>query len=189
MHIAKMQAAAKEADLVDMSEFAPSIALDIRYATPNNFTKQQVYNAPRCLLRREVAKRVQEVQAALAQQGKGLKLFDCYRPPAAQQKFWDLVPDERYVSNPAKGSRHTKGTAVDLTIVDAQGNEVEMPLAFDDFTERAHREGNGASETAQANMKLLESLMVKQGFEPLPTEWWHFDLQGWRGYSDINIDL
>lgn len=176
-------------DLVDMSTYNPRIILDIRYATVDNFTGQKVYNTARCLLRKEVAEHLNHIQSQLEERGLGLKLLDCYRPPKAQQKFWELVPDERYVSNPAKGSRHTKGTAVDLTLVDNKGTELEMPSAFDDFTERAHRNSNSASELAQKNMKLLEQFMKSENFEPLPTEWWHFDLKGWREYTDLDIDI
>lgn len=176
-------------ELVDIKEVNSHVVLDMRYATTNNFVGQKVYKTGRCLLRSEVAERLNRVQVALESRGLGIKVFDCYRPPAAQQRFWEIMPDERYVSNPAKGSRHTKGTAVDLTIIDDKGAELEMPSAFDDFTQRAHRNDNGASQLANQNMKLLEDLMSQQGFEGLPTEWWHFDLKNWRNYNDFNLDL
>jgi D-alanyl-D-alanine dipeptidase len=104
-----------------------------------------------------------------------LKVYDCYRPPEVQKKFWALVPDERYVANPVKGSKHSLGAAVDLTLVDRRGRELEMPTRYDDFTERAHRDYMKLPRRAIRNRALLREVMVRHGFVPLPTEWWHFD--------------
>jgi D-alanyl-D-alanine dipeptidase len=109
-------------------------------------------------------------------------MYDCYRPLSVQKKFWALVPDERYVANPAKGSRHNRGMAVDLTVVDREGRELAMPTPYDDFTERAHRDFMNLSPEQLRNRELLEKVMVKHGFEPFPTEWWHFDFKGWEAY-------
>lgn len=175
------------AGLVDITKAAPDVRLDIRYATPNNFTHVTVYPAARCYLRADVAARLARVQAALEKQGLGLKVFDCYRPFSIQKKFWALVPNEDWVAKPVEkdgkpvtGSKHNRGAAVDLTLVDAKGNEVPMPSGFDDFTAKARRDYTGSSAEALANSKLLEAAMVKEGFEPLPTEWWHFDGPGWQ---------
>jgi len=176
--------------LVDPTLLDPSILIDIRYATPANFTGVAVYPVARCLLRRDVAERLLRVQRALRREGVGVKLWDCYRPFSVQLRFWKLVPDPRYVAEPVvrdgrpvAGSKHNRGAAVDLTLVDGLGRELEMPSAYDDFTERAHRDFAGASEKARRNAGRLEAAMVAEGFLPLPTEWWHFDGPGWEAYD------
>lgn len=163
-------------DFVDIARLDASIRVDLRYATANNFTGQAVYPpSARCYLRARVAQRLQAVQRELSTQRLGLKVFDCYRPLSVQRRFFALVPDERYVANPSKGSRHNRGAAVDLTLVDAAGAEQPMPTSFDDFSERAHRDFMALPNEAIANRARLEAAMTHQGFVPLPTEWWHFD--------------
>jgi D-alanyl-D-alanine dipeptidase len=103
--------------------------------------------------------------------------------------MWQVFPNPNYVANPTKGSRHNRGAAVDLTLVDGNGKELEMPTRFDDFTERAHRDYNGASAQAKKNRKLLEDAMKKYGFIPLATEWWHFDAPGWDKFVDSRCVL
>jgi zinc D-Ala-D-Ala dipeptidase len=179
---------APSADLVDVEKLSSGIRLDIRYATPDNFTHQAVYPVAACFLRRDAAERLARVESALEAEGLGLKVFDCYRPLSVQQKFWQLVPDDRYVANPAKGSRHNRGCAVDLTLVDASGRELAMPTAFDDFTERAHRDAPASPEAA-ANRKKLEDAMTAQGFVGLPTEWWHFDAPGWKDAPLLDVPI
>lgn len=186
----------EEAGLVDVTTLAPSIALDIRYATSDNFTGQPVYPVAKCFLRRDVAQRLAAAQAALEAQGLGLKVFDCYRPFSIQKKFWALVPNENYVAKPverdgkpAQGSKHNRGAAVDLTLIDAAGRELVMPTGFDDFSEKAGRGYAGNSLEAQANMKKLEAAMTAQGFAPLPSEWWHFDGPGWEGYGLLDAPI
>jgi D-alanyl-D-alanine dipeptidase len=101
--------------------------------------------------------------------------------------MWEVLPDSNYVANPAKGSRHNRGAAVDLTLVDRNGKELEMPTGFDDFTERAHRNYSGGSAQALKNRQLLEDVMKKYGFIPLATEWWHFDAPGWDKFSILDV--
>lgn len=185
-----------DAGLVEPSRLDTSIVLDIRYATDNNFTGQKVYPAARCYLRAEVAERLLKVQAALRSQGLGLKVFDCYRPFSVQERFWSIMPDERYVLEPVrkdgvivKSSRHNKGAAVDVTLVDARGLELPMPTGYDDFSVKAHRDDASASPQARKNSLLLEKAMAAQGFEPLATEWWHFDGPGWQQYPPLDLPL
>jgi len=187
-------AALREAGLVEPTSLDRTLVLDIRYATPNNFTGRTVYPAARCYLRRDIAERLVKVQAALRAQGLGLKIFDCYRPFSVQEAFWRIMPDRRYVLEPGrengrivKSSRHNVGAAVDLTLVDAQGRELPMPSGYDDFSVKAHRDYAGASAEAKANSLILERAMTAQGFEPLETEWWHFDGPGWRNYEPLDI--
>ena len=164
-------------DLVEVTAINPHIRLDIRYATNNNFTGQVIYASAKCFLRRAVAQKLSHVQEDLEQLGFGLKIYDGYRPLSAQRKLWEVCPNEDYVALPSKGSKHNRGAAVDLTLVDSKtGCEVEMPSAFDDLTPRAHRDyAHMQSEIAKKNCQLLETTMVKYGFKPYFREWWHFN--------------
>lgn len=176
-----------EARLIDIRTVNDKIALDIRYATENNFLKRKVYPAARCVLRGAAAQALSQVQNDLVKQGLGLKVYDCYRPLSVQKLMWEILPDSRYVANPTKGSRHNRGAAVDLTLVDRNGKELEMPTDFDDFTEKAFRNSKTATTQAQKNSLLLENAMKKYGFIPLATEWWHFDAPGWDKFSILDI--
>lgn len=178
-----------QSDLIDILTINPTIILDIRYATENNFTHSKLYPVARCLLRREAAESLSSVQRDLRQQGLGLKIYDGYRPLAIQKKLWEAVPDERYVANPAKGSRHNRGAAVDITMVDSLGREVEMPTPYDDFSVKAHRDFTKLPEAAVRNRTLLEEVMIRHGFIPLSTEWWHFDFQHWDKYEILDQPL
>ena len=174
-----------DSGLVDIKLISTNIQVDLKYATADNFTGQVVYDFQDCLVSREVALRLCDVQAELETMGLGLKIWDGFRPMAAQWKFWELVPDERYVSNPLKGGRHTRGTAVDVTLVTSDYQELVMPSAFDDFSERAHRGYKEGTEEALKNSLLLQEVMEKHGFIGMPTEWWHFDLVGWESFPPI----
>ena len=160
--------------LVDVLTLAPTIRLEMRYATPDNFLKEAVYPCARCLLRHEAAEALARVEAALATKGLHLKVWDCYRPPEVQAKMWAILPDARYVANPRTGSRHGRGGAVDLTLVDASGAELEMPTKHDDFTEAARADAP-ASEAAARNRATLRAAMEAEGFSIAATEWWHFN--------------
>ncbi len=172
-------------ELVDIHDIAPTIKIDLKYATSENFTGQVVYSFHRCYLIKEAAEKLKNVQEELETHRLGLKIWDGFRPFSAQWKFWELVPDERYVSNPMKGGRHTRGTAVDLTLIDQNGNELPMPSLFDDFSERAHRDYLSATTEEIKNREFLQTIMEKHGFIGLPTEWWHFDLNGWQNYAPL----
>jgi D-alanyl-D-alanine dipeptidase len=177
-------------ELVDLRKADPSIRLDLRYATTNNFMHRRLYPIAEAYLHREAAAALAEVQRELAAKGLGLKVYDAYRPLSVQQQMWDLIHDERYVSNPAvNAGRHTRGTAVDLTLVDRHGRELPMPTPFDDFTERAHRNAKGIPAEPARNANLLEDAMVRQGFIPYPFEWWHFDYRNWKQHSPLDIPL
>ena len=183
-------------ELVDVTTVDPTIRLDLRYATRDNFTGVAVYPAARCLLRRDAAERLARVQHRLQADGLGLLVWDCYRPLAVQERFWALVPDERYVARPQRqngrplaGSKHNRGAAVDVTLVDATGRPLEMPTGFDDFSERAHRGAANVKPAARVNAARLESAMTAEGFQPLPTEWWHFDAPGWQAYDLLDVPL
>jgi D-alanyl-D-alanine dipeptidase len=162
------------ADFVDVKSVIPDAVLDLRYATPNNFTGKQVYPVARCKLRRAVAERLARAATALRAQHRHLLIWDCYRPMAIQEVFWKLVPDERYVANPRKGSRHSRGAAVDLALVDDQDKPVPLPTTFDEFSEAAHRDRALAGADG-AEARRLAAAMTDAGFVGMPTEWWHYD--------------
>jgi D-alanyl-D-alanine dipeptidase len=181
-------AAATPTALVDITTVAPRIRLEMRYAQPDNFLHRAVYPCARCLLRPEAAKDLSRVQASLEKAGYGLKVWDCYRPPAVQREMWKLVPDPRFVADPSKGSVHNRGGAVDITLVDAKGGALEMPTAHDDFTAAAAAEAP-ASAAATRNRAILRSAMESEGFTALPTEWWHFDAHGSHEWPILDAPL
>ncbi len=158
----------------EIRQLIPDIVLDLKYATSDNFVEEQLYECGRCFLRPKVAKALAEVQDTLRKKGLGLKLFDCYRPRPIQQKLWDKVPDARYVTRPEKGSMHNRGAAVDLTIVNLQGEELDMGTGFDYFGKEAYHTYTNHSDTIQANRELLKKVMRAVGFTPIRTEWWHY---------------
>ena len=174
-------------DLVEIYTINPTIMLDIRYATKNNFTGQQVYPEARCFLRRKTAEKMNNVQKELKTMGLGLKIWDAYRPRSVQYVFWKLVPNPLYVGDPNKGSKHNLGAAVDCTLIDKDGKELIMPSTFDDFSKKAHRDYANMSPEAAKNCKLLEDIMVKHGFSFYYNEWWHFNDIDWRQYDLLDI--
>lgn len=158
------------------TEVAPTLVEDLRYATPDNFLKRAVYRDGRCRLRPATARKLAIAARLLAERRPGLRLkaWDCYRPRAVQWEMWAIMPDPKYVADPRRGSRHNTGSAVDLTIVDAAGHEVEMPTGFDDFSRRAWAEAR-TTPAAAGNRALLRAIMLEAGFAPIRTEWWHFE--------------
>lgn len=177
----------KAHDLVEICLINPNIKLDIRYATAHNFTGKPVYKQARCFLRKATAQKIDAVQKKLETMGLGLKIWDAYRPRSVQYIFWNLTPDKRYVADPKKGSKHNRGAAVDCTLVNKYGRELEMPSEFDEFSEQAHRNYDKMTFKAAKNCKLLESLMVKHGFSFINHEWWHFDDVDWKQYDLLDI--
>lgn len=154
------------------------IILDIRYATDNNFTKAQIYDCGRCFLRAELATKINTIHNDIKKKyGYGLKMFDCYRPKPAQQKLWDIVPNAMYVTPPKKGSMHNRGLAVDLTIVDENGQELDMGTEYDFFGKEAHRTYTHPNPIVRKNRKLLRLLMEAHGLTGIRTEWWHYSLK------------
>jgi zinc D-Ala-D-Ala dipeptidase len=177
------------ARLVDIRTVNPNIRLDIRYATTNNFLKRKLYTVAKCALRSSVAQKLALVQTDLEKIGLGLKVYDCYRPFSVTKQMWEFLPDPNYVANPARGSRHNRGAAIDLTLVDRTGKELEMPTPYDDFTKKAHRDYNGGSAQSRKNRQTLEDAMKKQGFIGITTEWWHFDSEDWQKFAILDVSL
>ena len=172
--------------LVDIAQANPNIILDIRYATSNNFLHEAVYPAARCFVLETVAMRLDSVQRELETKGLGLKIFDGYRPYSVTCRMWEILPDDRYVANPKRGSRHNRGAAVDVTLTDSLGNELEMPTGFDDFSEKAGQEYMDLPQHVIENRVLLRDIMTKYGFTPIRTEWWHFDLKNYEKYPILD---
>lgn len=164
-------------ELIEVCTVNPNIILDIRYATKNNYTGKVLYSAPRCFLRNSVLEKLNRVQKRLEKKGLILKIFDGYRPLSVQKILYKYHPDKKMVADPAKGSNHNRGAAVDVTLVNAEtGDELEMPSEFDDFSKKAHRGTHyGVSKEAHKNSKLLEDMMEAEGFKGYKGEWWHFD--------------
>ncbi|KXK37720.1 MAG: M15 family metallopeptidase [Saprospiraceae bacterium] len=158
---------------VELSE-KDGFTVDVRYATTHNFTKKKIYDCGKCYLHPEASENLIKVQQDLQKRfGYSIKLFDCYRPRAYQQRLWDAVPDPDYVTPPQKGSMHSRGLAVDLTIVDKDGKELDMGTPYDFFGEEAHYSYNH-SDAVKRNRWILKSTMEKYGFKGIRTEWWHF---------------
>jgi zinc D-Ala-D-Ala dipeptidase len=164
-------------DWVDIEQYEPSIRIDIRYATKDNFTKAQIYDCPKCLLRPAVAEALVMAHKELQKQGLALKMYDCYRPGPYQQRLWDKVPDENYVAHPSKGSMHSRGVAVDLTIVDKDGKELEMGTPYDFFGPEAHTAYTNLPEKTLTNRRLLKQVLENQGFNAIKYEWWHYNFR------------
>lgn len=176
--------------LVKAETIYPPPLEEVRYATTYNFTGHVLYPFPAVFLNKNAAAALQKVQEELVLQGLGLKIFDGYRPLSVQGRMWQIVPDERYVSDPLKSKgKHTRGTAVDVTLVDSMGNELRMPTRYDDFSEKAHRTSKNWTGEERANSLKLEAVMKKHGFIPFPYEWWHFDLDGWEKYPPLDISF
>lgn len=177
-------------DLVDVASLDATIHLDIRYATALNFLGAPVYTAARAFLQRPAAAGVLAAHRALAARGFGLLIHDAYRPWWVTKVFWDATPpDQReFVADPARGSRHNRGCAVDLTLYRLEdGRRVEMPGGYDEFSERSYPAYPGGTSRQRWHRDLLRRAMEEQGFTVFESEWWHFDSGGWREYPILNV--
>ncbi|MEP6937573.1 MAG: M15 family metallopeptidase [Chthoniobacterales bacterium] len=176
------------AGLVRINRVEPTIAVDLRYATTRNFTFRALYppDMP-ALARPSVARRLAAAQTFLRQRGYGLKIWDAYRPKAAQEELWRLLPNNKYVANPADGvgSLHTWGVAIDATLVDSEGREMEMPTDFDAFTPAAMMHYKGGDPVVRAHLFILQKAMGRAGFYGFSKEWWHFVSRDWKQYQTV----
>lgn len=165
----------ENSDFVRVRDYIPDIIVELRYATENNFTGQTIYTFDELWLRYGTVKKLIKVQEALKEHDMGLKVWDGFRPVAAQFALWEVCPNPTYVANPNGGySSHSRGNTVDLTVVDAEGNELTMPTGFDDFSKKANRNYSDVSREAAQNSKMLEGIMKDCGFTSIHSEWWHF---------------
>lgn len=177
-------------DLVELTSLDPTIRLDIRYASTRNFLGTPLYSQARAFLQRPAAEALVRVQRSLAPEGYGLLVHDAYRPWYVTRIFWDAMPPElhRYVADPAQGSRHNRGCAVDLTLYDLKsGRAVEMPSVYDEATERAYPTYTGGTAEQRRKRDLLRRHMEAEGFAVYEFEWWHFDYRDWQYYRIGNV--
>lgn len=178
----------KKYGLVKLKDIDPTFVIDLRYATANNFVKKQVYpDNSIAILRKDTAVKLKRANEIFQKDGYTIKILDSYRPLHVQYIFWDFIPNTNFVADPKKGSKHNRGAAVDLTLVDKDGNEIEMGTEFDNFTEKAAYNYPGHSEIALKNMKYLRDVMVEVGFKGISNEWWHFDDVDWQQYDVLDI--
>jgi D-alanyl-D-alanine dipeptidase len=177
-------------ELINLETFVPGLVLDIRYATTNNFTGEKIYNLSRAYSRKPVAIALKKIQADLKSQGLGIKIFDAYRPYKATVKFYEVYRDTTYVASPYRGSRHNRGCALDLTVIDLKtGRELKMPTGYDSFTKEAWPSTPVSDPEARKNRALLINAMEKHGFKVNSSEWWHFDFIGWQKFEVLDIDF
>ena len=177
--------------LVELNRLDPTIHLDIRYATANNFTGRQLYSQPRAFLVEPAAHALLNAQCAAQAVGFGLTIYDGYRPWRVTKALWDATPPgpkRNYVANPKRGSKHNRGCAVDVTLHHlANGAQVAMPSGYDEFTARAHRNFMDASADALKHRDLLDRVMTAAGFRGASNEWWHFDCIGWQNFPLLDV--
>ena len=165
----------QQSDFVRLKDLSPDFVYELKYATPDNFLKQAVYDCGECYLRKSTAEALVKANEVFKQLGYRIKLFDCYRPLSVQKKMWKILPGTHYVANPAKGSKHNRGAAVDLTLVDAQGKELNMGTPFDFFGKEAHHTYTEHSKEVLENRKLLKETLNKYNFKSIYSEWWHYE--------------
>ena len=182
----------READLIELTKLSKTIKLDIRYATANNFVGRAVYPAARAFLQRPAAEALVRVHKELKKKGLGLVIYDGYRPWSITKLFWDVVPEDKrkFVANPATGSKHNRGCAVDLSIYNLKtGKPIPMPSGYDEFTDRASPDYKGGTDEERANRDMLGRMMEAEGFTVNPNEWWHFDFKDWQEYAIYDISF
>ena len=180
----------RKPDLVELTTLDPTIKLDIRYATTNDFLGTPLYTQARAFLQRPAAEALLRAHRELEAKGYGLIIHDGYRPWYVTKIFWDATPNDKkiFVANPAEGSKHNRGCAVDLSLYDLKtGKEVKMPSGYDEMTDRAYAAYAGGTPEERARRALLKQAMEKQGFTVNPTEWWHFDYKDWKQYPILNV--
>ncbi|MGC4039924.1 MAG: M15 family metallopeptidase [Flavobacterium sp.] len=163
---------------VNLRNYSRDFVFDMKYATADNFLKEKVYPCDECYLRVKTVKALLEANKDFLQQGYRIKIYDCYRPKSIQKKMWKIVPDANYVANPKKGSIHNRGGAVDISLVDSNGKELDMGTKFDFFGKEAGHNYLQFSEEILTNRWLLKEIMLKHNFKSFDSEWWHYNLNG-----------
>ena len=182
--------ATRKPDLVELVKLDPTIRLDIRYAGTNNFLGKPVYKEARAFLQRPAADSLLRAHRALRPHGYGLLIHDGYRPWSITKLFWDMTsgPQREFVADPAQGSKHNRGCAVDLTLYElSSGKAVQMPGDYDEMTERSYPDYKGGTAEQRARRDLLRKTMEAEGFTVEPNEWWHYNYRDWRLYPILDI--
>lgn len=162
---------------VNLKSFSADFQFDMKYATTDNFLKKIVYDCDECYLRFKTVKSLIEANSKFNKLGYSIKVFDCYRPLDVQKKMWEIVPNADYVADPKKGSIHNRGGAVDITLIDKEGKELDMGTKFDFFGEEASHNYKNLSEEVLKNRVLLKKIMLENGFKSFDSEWWHYNLK------------
>ncbi|TCT07419.1 D-alanyl-D-alanine dipeptidase [Paralcaligenes ureilyticus] len=175
--------AASVSELIEITPATHPVDIDLVYATPNNLAGRPVYAQARCALRPQAAACLLKAALAAQRAGYRLRVFDAYRPPRAQQIFWALCPDPRYIADANLGSNHTRGVAVDVTLLDEKGAALDMGTGFDAMEDRSHHDRNDLAAGVQRNRCLLLGIMLRAGFRSINTEWWHYELPDSRSYA------
>jgi len=161
---------------VKLKDFSNEFVFDMKYATEDNFLKKKVYDCDECYLRLKTIKDLIEANREFEAKGYRIKLFDCYRPIDIQKKMWEIVPNADYVADPKKGSIHNRGGAVDITLVDQDGKELDMGTTFDFFGPEASHNYQNFSRKIRKNRAYLKEIMLKHHFKSFDSEWWHYNL-------------
>ena len=162
---------------VNLRDYSQDFVYDMKYATSDNFLKAKVYDCAECYLRLKTVTALIDANKKFLKKGYRIKIFDCYRPLDIQKKMWAIVSNPQYVANPAKGSIHNRGGAVDITLINLQGAELEMGTSFDFFGKEAAHNYKNLSNKVKRNRNLLKSVMKSSGFNPFDSEWWHYNLK------------
>jgi D-alanyl-D-alanine dipeptidase len=176
-------ATVNDTTFVNLKDFSQDFVYNMKYATDDNFLKSKVYDCAECYLRYKTVKALISANQRFMKKGFKIKLFDCYRPLDIQKKMWAIVPNPQYVANPAKGSIHNRGGAVDITLVDAAGKELDMGTPFDFFGKEASHDYEYFSKEIRNNRKFLRKIMAKENFNSFDSEWWHYNLKA--GLKDV----
>jgi D-alanyl-D-alanine dipeptidase len=177
--------------MASLIKYVPGVKMDLRYSTRNNFTRLQLYpSITDTYMRLPAAIALGRVQKELSKQNLGLVIFDAYRPYHITVRMWELIRDERYVADPAKGSGHNRGTAVDLGLIDLSTKKpLDMGTGFDNFTGTAHHDYTSLPAAVLRNRKLLKDVMEKHGFKPLSTEWWHYSFTSGKEFDVLDLEF
>ena len=162
---------------VNLKDYSKDFVYDMKYATDDNFLKSKVYDCAECYLRYKTVKALIAANQKFMKKGFIIKIFDCYRPLDIQKRMWDIVPNPKYVANPSKGSIHNRGGAVDITLVDFEGKELDMGTTFDFFGKEASHDYPDFSKEIKNSRNLLRKIMVKENFNSFDSEWWHYNLK------------
>lgn len=182
--------ASPENELVNLERAAPSLKLEIGYATEKNFTGKKIYTLARAYVRKPVAAALVKAQEEFENIGYGIKIYDAYRPYKATVKFYEEYHDTTYVASPFRGSRHNRGCALDMTLVDLKtGKELAMPTPWDSFDKQAWPTAVISDLAVRKNRDLLIAVMTRNGFTVYEHEWWHFDFNGWKKFAVMDIDF
>ena len=183
----KINITVDDSAFVNLKDFSQDFYYDMRYATKDNFLKAKVYECAECYLRYKTVKALLSANKEFIKLGYKIKIFDCYRPLDIQKKMWKIISDPNYVADPSKGSIHNRGGAVDITLADAKGNELDMGTDFDFFGIQASHSYKKLPATVLKNRLLLKSIMLKNGFSAFESEWWHYNLKDTKRFSGSNF--